>query len=69
MSLAQVLNGLFLHPDRKRAMSCPIGVVPAGSDNALVWSVLGVKTATDAALLIVKVRKIFQARWPRIASA
>ncbi|GAQ77654.1 Long Chain Base Kinase [Klebsormidium nitens] len=50
----EVLNGLFLHPDRKRAMSCPIGVVPAGSDNALVWSVLGVKTATDAALLVVK---------------
>ena len=33
----------------------PIGIIPAGSDNSLVWTVLGVRDPVSAAISIVKV--------------
>jgi diacylglycerol kinase family enzyme len=36
------------------AASVPIGIIPAGSDNSLVWTVLGVKDPISAALSIVR---------------
>jgi hypothetical protein len=36
--------------------SVPIGIIPAGSDNSLVWTVLGVKDPISAALSIVRVK-------------
>ena len=38
------------------AASVPIGIIPAGSDNSLVWTVLGVKDPISAALSIVRVK-------------
>ena len=51
----QVLNGLLCRDNQKEAISIPIGIIPAGSDNSLVWTVLGVKDPVSAALAIVKV--------------
>lgn len=51
----QVLNGLLGRHDAARASTIPIGIIPAGSDNSLVWTILGVKDPTTAALAIVKV--------------
>ena len=51
----QVLNGLLLRSDRTEAVSIPVGIIPAGSDNSLVWTVLGVRDPISASLLIVKV--------------
>lgn len=51
----QVLNGLLGRHDAARASTIPIGIIPAGSDNSLVWTILGVKDPTSAALAIVKV--------------
>ncbi|KAH9316896.1 hypothetical protein KI387_018665, partial [Taxus chinensis] len=52
----EVLNGLINRDDPKEAMTVPIGIIPAGSDNSLVWTVLGVRDPISAALAIVKVR-------------
>lgn len=52
----QVLNGLLSRNDQKEAISIPIGIIPAGSDNSLVWTVLGVRDPVSAAISIVKVR-------------
>ncbi|RZC74039.1 hypothetical protein C5167_049517 [Papaver somniferum] len=50
----EVLNGLLSRNDPKEAISIPIGIIPAGSDNSLVWTVLGVRDPISAALAIVK---------------
>nr|VDD27133.1 unnamed protein product [Brassica oleracea] len=49
-----VLNGLLTRSNQKEGVSIPIGIVPAGSDNSLVWTVLGVRDPISAALSIVK---------------
>lgn len=53
--LIQVLNGLLTRDNQKEAISVPIGIIPAGSDNSLVWTVLGVRDPVSAAIAIVKV--------------
>ncbi|WOL05671.1 sphingoid long-chain bases kinase 1-like [Canna indica] len=50
----EVLNGLLSRENQKEAISMPIGVIPAGSDNSLVWTVLGVRDPISAAMAIVK---------------
>lgn len=55
--IKQVLNGLLSRNDEKEAISIPIGIIPAGSDNSLVWTVLGVRDPVSAAIAIVKVIK------------
>lgn len=55
--IIQVLNGLLSRSDEKEAISIPIGIIPAGSDNSLVWTVLGVRDPVSAAIAIVKVIK------------
>ncbi|WVZ59600.1 hypothetical protein U9M48_009718 [Paspalum notatum var. saurae] len=50
----EVLNGLLCRDDQNVAASVPIGIIPAGSDNSLVWTVLGVKDPISAALSIVR---------------
>ena len=51
----QVLNGLLSRDNQKEGISIPIGIVPAGSDNSLVWTVLGVRDPVSSAMAIVKV--------------
>lgn len=58
--LIQVLNGLLTRDNQKEAISVPIGIIPAGSDNSLVWTVLGVRDPVSAAIAIVKVCFIFR---------
>lgn len=55
MFLLQVLNGLLSRENQKEGISIPIGIIPAGSDNSLVWTVLGVRDPVSAAMAIVKV--------------
>ncbi|KAL3829816.1 hypothetical protein ACJIZ3_018618 [Penstemon smallii] len=50
----EVLNGLLSRDNQKEAISIPIGIIPAGSDNSLVWTVLGVRDPLSAAIAIVK---------------
>ncbi|XP_077248280.1 sphingoid long-chain bases kinase 1-like [Tasmannia lanceolata] len=50
----EVLNGLLSRTNQKEAISIPIGIIPAGSDNSLVWTVLGVRDPVSAAIAIVK---------------
>lgn len=50
----EVLNGLLSRDNQKEAISVPIGIIPAGSDNSLVWTVLGVRDPISAAIAIVK---------------
>ncbi|KAH7866286.1 hypothetical protein Vadar_018192 [Vaccinium darrowii] len=50
----EVLNGLLSRDNQKEAISIPIGIIPAGSDNSLVWTVLGVRDPISAAIAIVK---------------
>ncbi|GAB2255601.1 hypothetical protein Droror1_Dr00009379 [Drosera rotundifolia] len=50
----EVLNGLLSRENQKEGISVPIGIIPAGSDNSLVWTVLGVRDPVSAALAIVK---------------
>ncbi|XP_074560268.1 sphingoid long-chain bases kinase 1-like isoform X2 [Curcuma longa] len=38
----------------EEAISMPIGVIPAGSDNSFIWTVLGVRDPISAAMAIVK---------------
>ncbi|KAG4914372.1 hypothetical protein JHK87_051929 [Glycine soja] len=49
-----VLNGLLSRDNQKEGISIPIGIIPAGSDNSLVWTVLGVRDPVSAAMAIVK---------------
>lgn len=55
MIWVQVLNGLLSRDNQKEGISIPIGIIPAGSDNSLVWTVLGVRDPVSAAMAIVKV--------------
>ncbi|KAE8712832.1 Sphingoid long-chain bases kinase 1 [Hibiscus syriacus] len=50
----EVLNGLLTRDNQKEGISIPIGIIPAGSDNSLVWTVLGVRDPISAAISIVK---------------
>ncbi|XVE49662.1 hypothetical protein DITRI_Ditri01bG0099600 [Diplodiscus trichospermus] len=50
----EVLNGLLIRDNQKEGISIPIGIIPAGSDNSLVWTVLGVRDPASAAISIVK---------------
>ena len=50
----EVLNGLLSRDNQKEGISIPIGIIPAGSDNSLVWTVLGVRDPVSAAMAIVK---------------
>ncbi|KAG6479468.1 hypothetical protein ZIOFF_062934 [Zingiber officinale] len=50
----EVLNGLLTRENQQEAISMPIGVIPAGSDNSLIWTVLGVRDPISAAMAIVK---------------
>ncbi|XP_072968922.1 sphingoid long-chain bases kinase 1-like isoform X1 [Typha angustifolia] len=50
----EVLNGLLSRDAWGKAISPPIGIIPSGSDNSLVWSVLGVRDPVSAAKIIVK---------------
>ncbi|RQO93960.1 hypothetical protein POPTR_008G002100v4 [Populus trichocarpa] len=50
----EVLNGLLSRDNQKEGISIPIGIIPAGSDNSLVWTVLGVRDPVSAAISIVK---------------
>ncbi|XP_043696672.1 sphingoid long-chain bases kinase 1-like isoform X2 [Telopea speciosissima] len=50
----KVLNGLLSRSNQKEAISIPIGIIPAGSDNSLVWTVLGVRDPVSSAIAIVK---------------
>lgn len=61
--IIQVLNGLLSRNDQKEAISIPIGIIPAGSDNSLVWTVLGVRDPVSAAIAIVKVIKFILSTW------
>ncbi|XP_051152352.1 uncharacterized protein LOC127266224 isoform X5 [Andrographis paniculata] len=53
--LNEVLNGLLSRDNQKKAILIPIGIIPAGSDNSLVWTVLGVRNPVSTAIAIVKV--------------
>lgn len=50
----EVVNGLLSRDNQKEGISIPIGIIPAGSDNSLVWTVLGVRDPVSAAMAIVK---------------
>lgn len=50
----EVLNGLLSRENQKESISIPIGVIPAGSDNSLIWTVLGIRDPISAAMAIVK---------------
>lgn len=50
----EVINGLLSRINQKEASSIPIGIIPAGSDNSLVWTVLGVRDPVSAAMVIIK---------------
>ncbi|KAI4385798.1 hypothetical protein MLD38_003791 [Melastoma candidum] len=50
----EVLNGLLTRDNLKEGISILMGIIPAGSDNSLVWTVLGVRDPISAALAIVK---------------
>jgi diacylglycerol kinase family enzyme len=52
----QVLNGLLSRDDAEAARAIPLGIIPAGSDNSLIWTVFGIRDATSAAVAIVKVQ-------------
>ncbi|KAL3677372.1 hypothetical protein R1sor_027320 [Riccia sorocarpa] len=65
----EVLNGLLSRDDADQACATPIGIIPAGSDNSLVWTVLGVKDPTTAAVAIVKggtvATDVFSVEWTK----
>lgn len=49
----EVLNGLHSREDEK-SRAIAIGIIPAGSDNSLVWTVFGISDPVTAALAIIK---------------
>ncbi|GMN65442.1 hypothetical protein TIFTF001_034505 [Ficus carica] len=63
----EVLNGLLCRENQKEGISIPIGIIPAGSDNSLVWTVLGVRDPVSAAMAIVKggltATDVFAVQW------
>ncbi|KAK7309636.1 hypothetical protein RJT34_06527 [Clitoria ternatea] len=62
-----VLNGLLSRDNQKEGISIPIGIIPAGSDNSLVWTVLGVRDPVSTAMAIVKggltATNVFAVEW------
>ncbi|GMH29536.1 hypothetical protein Nepgr_031379 [Nepenthes gracilis] len=50
----KVLNDLLNRDNQKEAISILIGIIPAVSDNSLVWTVLGIRDSVSAAFAIVK---------------
>ncbi|AQK50826.1 Sphingoid long-chain bases kinase 1 [Zea mays] len=50
----EVLNGLLSRDDFDVAIRFPIGIIPAGSDNSLVWTVLGIRDPVSAAIALAK---------------
>ncbi|TYH90780.1 hypothetical protein ES332_A13G072500v1 [Gossypium tomentosum] len=50
----KVLNGLLSRDNQKEGISIPIGIIPAGSHNSLIWIVLGVRNPVSAAISIMK---------------
>ncbi|MCO5570901.1 hypothetical protein L7F22_024631 [Adiantum nelumboides] len=50
----EVLNGLLSREDAKQSRVVPIGIIPAGSDNSLIWSIMGIRDPASAAVAIVK---------------
>ncbi|XP_039032704.1 sphingoid long-chain bases kinase 1-like, partial [Hibiscus syriacus] len=66
----EVLNGLLHRDNQKEGISIPIGIIPAGSDNSLVWTVLGVRDPVSAAISIVKggltATDVFAVEWVQI---
>ncbi|KAL6659317.1 hypothetical protein ACP70R_003357 [Stipagrostis hirtigluma subsp. patula] len=50
----EVLNGLLCRDDSKEAFRLPIGIIPTGSDNSLVWTVLGIRDPVSAAIALAK---------------
>ncbi|KAJ3680117.1 hypothetical protein LUZ60_016395 [Juncus effusus] len=63
----EVLNGLLSRTNQKEAISVPIGIIPAGSDNSLVWTVLGIRDPISAAMSIIKggltAADVFAVQW------
>lgn len=49
----EVLNGLLSRED-KNSRGIAIGIIPAGSDNSLIWTVMGIRDPASAAMAIVK---------------
>ncbi|XP_042414135.1 26S proteasome regulatory subunit 4 homolog [Zingiber officinale] len=47
----EVLNGLLSRDNQKEALSITIGIIPAGLDNSLAWTILGVRDPISAAML------------------
>lgn len=68
----EVLNGLLSRCDQKEAIAIPIGIIPTGSDNSLVWTVLGVKDPISAAITIIKggltAMDVFAVEWIQTGS-
>ncbi|TVU42757.1 hypothetical protein EJB05_09178 [Eragrostis curvula] len=50
----EVLNGLLGRDNLNEAIQLPIGIIPAGSDNSLVWTVLGIRDPVSAAGAVAK---------------
>uniref|UniRef100_A0A0D9X4G8 DAGKc domain-containing protein n=1 Tax=Leersia perrieri TaxID=77586 RepID=A0A0D9X4G8_9ORYZ len=50
----EVLNGLLGRDDLEEAIQLPIGIIPAGSENSLVWTVLGTRDPVSAATALAK---------------
>ncbi|KAH1031082.1 hypothetical protein J1N35_043256 [Gossypium stocksii] len=50
----EVLHGLLSRDNQKEGISIPIGIIPAGSNNSLIWTVLGVRDPVFATISIVK---------------
>jgi diacylglycerol kinase family enzyme len=48
------LNGLLGRDDLEEAIQLPIGIIPAGSENSLVWTVLGIRDPVSAATTLAK---------------
>lgn len=63
----EVLNGLLGRDDLKESIQLPIGIIPAGSDNSLVWTVLGIRDPVSAAIALAKGGftpiDVFAVRW------
>eukprot|EP00250_Pteridium_aquilinum_P013691 c21507_g2_i1 orf=57-2024(-) len=49
----EVLNGLLSREDTS-SRGIAIGIIPAGSDNSLIWTVMGIRDPASAAMAIVK---------------
>ncbi|THF98473.1 hypothetical protein TEA_005968 [Camellia sinensis var. sinensis] len=69
IEVSWVLNGLLSRDNQKEAISIPIGIIPAGSDNSLIWTVLGVRDPISAAIAIVKSDFFCRGTWRSSSNA